>query len=187
MFSEKEGQSLCKVYHKTEALVSQDDQLGLPQLQQDIQISGQQFSFEVDTGAGNNFCSIEVWSKLGKPSLTPTTSRYEVANGQPLPTLGTLITVSLLEKGTATRTENITFTVSKVSRLHLLGHDAIVQLCINLPALLGISSVLPSTEGSNGDKAVLPILKDLKPDGALQEAFKRMCQDFPDLFKQELI
>jgi hypothetical protein len=45
----------------------------VPQLQQDIQISGQQFSFEVDTGAGDNFCSIDVWTKLGKPALTPTT------------------------------------------------------------------------------------------------------------------
>ena len=39
-------------------------------------------SFEVDTGAGDNFCSMDVWMKLGKPALTPTTSRYEVANGQ---------------------------------------------------------------------------------------------------------
>ena len=159
----------------------------VPQLQQDIQISGQQFSFEVDTGAGDNFCSIDVWTKLGKPALTPTTSRCEVANGQPLLTLGTFeVAVSLLEKGSTTRTENIPFTVSKVSRLNLLGRDAIVRLCINLQALLGVPSVLPSTEGSNGAKAVLPILKDLKPDVALQEACKRVCQDFPDLFKQEL-
>ncbi|KAL5487223.1 hypothetical protein EMCRGX_G019800 [Ephydatia muelleri] len=125
-------------------------------------------SFEVDTGAGDNFCSMDVWMKLGKPALTPTTSRYEVANG------------------TTTRTESISFTVSKVSRLNLLGRDAIVRLCINLMALLGIPSVLPSTGGSNGAKAVPPILKDLKPDVALQEACKRVCQDFPDLFKQKL-
>lgn len=156
----------------------------VPQLQQDIQISGQQFSFEVDTGAGDNFCSIDVWTKLGKPALTPTASRYEVANGHPLGMFE--VAVSHLEKGTATRTENICFTVSKVSRLNLLGHDAIVRLCINPPALLGISKVLPSTEGSNGAKAVFPIIKDLKTDVALQEACKRVCQDFPDLFKSEL-
>ena len=48
----------------------------VPQLQHDIQISGQQFSFEVDTGAGDIFCSIDVWTKLGKPALIPTASRY---------------------------------------------------------------------------------------------------------------
>ena len=159
----------------------------VPQLQQEIQIRGQQFTFEVDTGAGDNFCSTEVWTKLGKPPLTPTTNRYEVANGQPLLTLGTFeAAVSLLEKGSTTRTENIFFTVSKVSRLNLLGRDAIVQLGINLPALLGISSVLPPTKESDRSNAVFPILQDLKSDVALQEACQRVCQDFPDLFKPEL-
>ena len=159
----------------------------VPQLQQEIQIRGQQFTFQVDTGAGDNFCSMEVWTKLGKPPLTPTTNRYEVANGQPLLTLGTFeAAVSLLEKGSTTRTENIFFTVSKVSRLNLLGRDAIVQLGINLPALLGISSVLPPTKESDRSNAVFPILQDLKPDVALQEACQRVCQDFPDLFKPEL-
>ncbi|KAL5488608.1 hypothetical protein EMCRGX_G017577 [Ephydatia muelleri] len=159
----------------------------VPQLQQEIQIRGQQFTFQVDTGAGDNFCSMEVWTKLGKPPLTPTTNRYEVANGQPLLTLGTFeAAVSLLEKGSTTRTENIFFTVSKVSRLNLLGRDAIVQLRINLPALLGISSVLPPTKESDRSNAVFPILQDLKPDVALQEACQRVCQDFPDLFKPEL-
>eukprot|EP00731_Ephydatia_muelleri_P001282 Em0001g1282a len=140
----------------------------VPQLQQEIQIRGQQFTFEVDTGAGDNFCSMEVWTKLGKPPLTLTTNRYEVANAQPLVTLGTFeAAVSLLEKGSATRTENIFFTVSKVSRLNLLGWDAIVQLGINLPALLGISSVLPTTKESDRSNAVSPILQDLKSDPEL--------------------
>ena len=94
--------------------------------------------------------------------------------------------VSLLEKGSTTRTENIFFTVSKVSRLNLLGRDAIVELGINLPALLGISSVLPPTKESDPSNAVFPILQDLKSDVALQEACQRVCQDIPDLFKPEL-
>ena len=96
----------------------------------------------MDTVADDNFCSMDVWTKFGKPALTPATSRYEAVNGQPLPTLGTFQTaVSLFEKGTTTRTENIAFTVSKVSRLNLLGRDAIVRLCINIPALLGIQEI----------------------------------------------
>lgn len=119
---------------------------------------------------------MDVWTKLGKPALTLTTSRYEVANGQPHLTLGTFdVAVSLLEKGSTTRTENISFSVSIDSRLNLLGRDAIVRLCMNLQALLGIPSAFPSTEESNGAKA---ILKDLKPDVALQEACKGCVKIF---------
>ena len=65
----------------------------IPQVRQPIQIKGQDFTFEVDTGAGDNFCSVEVWTKIGKPTLAPASCRYEAANGQPLATLGTFQTV----------------------------------------------------------------------------------------------
>lgn len=61
----------------------------LPQLQQPIHIGSKRFLFEVDTGAGDNFCSKEVWTELGNPALDKVHGRYEVANGETLPTLGT--------------------------------------------------------------------------------------------------
>ena len=60
----------------------------VPQLEQQVWIQGQDFIFEVDTGAADNFCSQDFWGKLGTPSLKPPTCRHEVANGQPLHTLG---------------------------------------------------------------------------------------------------
>ena len=60
----------------------------VPRLQQSVLIQGKQFMFEVDTGTGDNFCSEDVWCDLEKPPLSPATGRYEVENGQPLPTLG---------------------------------------------------------------------------------------------------
>ena len=60
------------------------------QLQKLIWIQDKEFVFEVDTGAGDNFYSNDIWRKAGEPALSSVTGRYEVANGQPLPTLGML-------------------------------------------------------------------------------------------------
>ena len=70
----------------------------VPQLEQQVSIQGQDFIFEVDTGAADNFCSRDFWVKLGKPSLKPPTCLYEVANGQPLHTLGTFEAVTSLQE-----------------------------------------------------------------------------------------
>ena len=81
----------------------------VPQLEQQVQIQGQDFIFEVDTGAAENFCSHDFWAKLGKPSLKPTTCLYEVANGQPLHTLGTFEAVTSLQGGDP-KDDTLTFT-----------------------------------------------------------------------------
>ena len=62
----------------------------VPRLQQFIRIQDKEFVFEVDTGTGDNFCSTAIWRKAGEPALSPVTGHYEVAYGQPLPTLGML-------------------------------------------------------------------------------------------------
>ena len=79
------------------------------------------------------------WTKIGKPTLAPASCRYEVANGQPLATLGTFQTVVSMQ-GEKPRSSKIQFTVSKTPRLNLLGQDAIVKLGVDIPALLGIPS-----------------------------------------------
>ena len=154
----------------------------VPQLQQSILIQGKPFTFEVDTGAGDNFCSEDVWCDLGKPPLSPATGRYEVANGQPLPTLGIFSTVVTLQGEDNAGGKAVEFTVTKVPRLNLLGRDAIVRLQVNISALMG----LPSVNRQVGTSTVRPIFSDLKPDLALQKACKQLCQEFPDLFKPEL-
>ena len=136
------------------------------------------FFFEVDTGAGDNFCEEATWKDLGRPTLSPATSQYEVANGQPLPTLGRFTaSVALHDKEGSSIPLN--FTVAKVPRLNLLGRDAIVKLGINVSALMGVH-----TEAQQ-NASIKPIHLS-KADTILQEACKKLCQEFPDLFKSEL-
>ena len=153
----------------------------VPQLEQAVQIQGKQFVFEVDTGAGDNFCSTDVWSKLGKPLLSPVTGRYEVANGQPLPTLGRFKMVVSLQGEDSSQGKSVDFIVTKVPRLNLLGRKAIVRLCINVTALLGLP-----VDKQEGPSSIRPIFDDLKVDHTLQDACKQLCKEFPELFKPEL-
>ena len=75
----------------------------------------------------------------GRPALIPATSCYEVANGQPLPTLGVFsASVALQENGGSSIPLN--FTVAKIPKLNLLGRDTIVKLGINVSALMGVHS-----------------------------------------------
>ena len=152
----------------------------VPQIQQVIQVNNKMFTFEVDTGAGDNFCAEETWKELGKPRLSPTTSGYEVANGHPLSALGVFSIPVVLQDSTSSSTP-LTFTVTKVPRLNLLGRDDIIKLGINVSALMD----LPVNIKQN-ICPVRPISQELKPDAALQEACRQLCQEFPDLFKAEL-
>ena len=154
----------------------------VPQLQQSICMEGKQFIFEVDMGAGDNFCSIDIWKEAGEPPLSPVIGRYEVANGQSLPTLGMFETIVSLP-GDMSPKVSLQFTVPQVPQLNLLGRDAIVQLHINVSALL-----LPrvSSAGKPSSSLVLPIFDGLKPDLVLQDSCRQLCQEFPDLFKPDL-
>ena len=133
----------------------------VPQIQQVIQVNNKLFTFEVDTGTGDNFCAEETWKQLGKPRLSPTTSCYEVANGHPLPALGVFSIPVVLQDSTSFSTP-LTFTVTKVPRLNLLGRDAIIKLGINVSALMGLPVNIKQTICP-----VRPISQELKPDAAL--------------------
>lgn len=98
----------------------------VPQLQQAINMNGKRFVFEVDTGAGDNFCTMEVWKQLGNPTLLPPPGRYEVANGEPLPTMG-VCTAAVALQGENCPSTPLKFTITKVPQLNLLGRDAIVR------------------------------------------------------------
>ena len=155
----------------------------IPQLQQHVRIQGQDFIFEVDTGAADNFCSHDFWVKLGRPSLKPATCRYEVANGQPLHTLGTFKAVTSLQ-GAESKNIILTFTVTNSTRLNLLGRNAIVQLGVNVQALLGVH--VHAKDQLKDDFSVKPVFENLQPDAQLQMACQGLCEEFPDLFKKEL-
>ena len=154
----------------------------IPQLQQPIRMGSKCFIFEVDTGAGDNFCSKDVWTELGKPTLGKAHGHYEVANGQTLPTLGAFKTSVTLEGVKDSREGPLEFIVTETPNLNLLGRDAIVRLGVDIPALMGM---MPSMSQGN-DNTVKPISDSLKPDMALQQACRQLCEEFPDLYKAEL-
>ena len=135
----------------------------VPQLLQSVFIEGKQFMFEVDTGAGDNFCSEDVWCDLGKPSLSPDTGRYEVANGQPLPTLGIFSTVVTLQGEESSGGKTVEFTVTKVPQLNLLGRDAIVRLRVNISALMDLSPRVDKVDTSTIRPIFSVILSQIKP------------------------
>ncbi|KAL5489032.1 hypothetical protein EMCRGX_G018076 [Ephydatia muelleri] len=96
----------------------------IPQLQQP---GSKYFIFEVDTGAGDNFCSKDIWTELGKLALGKAHGHYEVANGQTLPTLGAFKTSVKLEGVKDSRECPLGFIVTETPNLNLLGRDAIVR------------------------------------------------------------
>ena len=134
------------------------------QLKQLVWVCGQQLTFEVDTGAGDNFCSKDLWKKLGVPALIQVSSRYQVANGQPLPVLGTFRASASLLKDQEPVT--LAFTVTDVPKLNLLG--ATVKLGVNVSALLGVSST--PGQGTIQNLQSITDTKEPKPDEELQQA-----------------
>ena len=69
----------------------------IPQLQQSVWVNGQQFTFKVDTRSGDNYCSKDIWTKIGEPALIQVSGHYQVLDGQPLPVIGTFrVSISLL-------------------------------------------------------------------------------------------
>ena len=94
-----------------------------PKVTQPLILNGCPHLFEVDTGAGDNFCSEDVWNRLGKPQLAAAHCRYEGATGDPLPVQGTFkITAHLPHQPDNSQT--LQFTVVTNNQLNLLGRDA---------------------------------------------------------------
>ena len=112
----------------------------VPKLKQSLRLNGHLVSFEIDTGAGENFVSSDVWKLLGKPALCPSYGRYESATKHPLPVLGSIqATATVNSSGSDVTTQGehpLQFVVTDVPRLNLLGRDAIRQLQISVDALL---------------------------------------------------
>ena len=134
--------------------------------------------FEIDTGAGDNFCTEDVWKQLGKPRLyRPNIVYVGVTHGR-LPVLGTFTVTVAIPETNSSRNANLTFNVTGIPRLNLLGRDGIQQLDIDLNAMLN------QLDGHHKD--AVNSVQLLQPDVSLQKACQQICQEFPDLFKSEL-
>ncbi|XP_045117643.1 uncharacterized protein K02A2.6-like [Portunus trituberculatus] len=154
--------------------ISSDD----PVMQQ-LQFDGKIFAFEVDSRAKDNFCTTGIWSSLGKPTLHPAQVRYVSATGNDLPVLGTFTVKASLGDST-TRDTDITFNVSTLLCLNLLGRTAIRKLDIDVRALMCEAG--PKTPSND----VHVVLDNKSPDHVFQKACQKVCKEFPSLFLPEL-
>ena len=137
-----------------------------------IQLEGHPVKFEVDTGSGDSFIGKDAWREMGQPSLSEPRRQYKSASQHPLPVLGILTKTA--DQGDVA----LEFNVTKQPRLNLLGRRAIQQLGLSVDALLGLKH--------SENEEVNNVFDHLKPDTALQQRCKVVCDEFPDLFKPEL-
>ena len=149
------------------------------QVTQPIIMNGHEYPFEVDTGAGDNFCTEDVWKQLGKPTLDSPHCRYEGATGDPIPVQGIFQIEARLPQSHSS--SKIQFSVVKNPNLNLLGRDGILKLHIDVTALMKLKNIDESSPS-----LLKAVFTNSQPDKSLQEACYKVCDEFPDIFKAEL-
>ena len=152
-----------------------------PKLDVSVVIQGQPFMLELDTATTGNFVSVPVWKQLGKPKLDDVSHRYESASKHNLPVLGTFTGLTC-DPTTGNETE-ISYIVTNIPDLNLLGRNAIQALDISVDKALGMKAI--NSSDKKGVVRVSPACNS-KPDASLQRACHELCAEFPDLFKPDL-
>ena len=124
--------------------------------------------FELDSGARDNFCSLEVWTEWERPELKLSATKYVSATGDRIPIVGVCqVTASTSESEEVP----LLFNVSKLPKLNILGRKAIVDLKNDMSALLR-NHVLQIAEESESK--------------ALQRDCHKLCEEFKECFEPEL-
>ena len=132
----------------------------VPQIEQSITLNEQTILFEVDTGAGENFCSQQVWEELGKPPLNTTLHGYVGATGDLLPVLGTFRAAVTIPGQSSNDQKTLQFNVVKLN-LNLLGRDGILKLNLDITSLINTSYADAILQPVNA------VFDTLKPDKKL--------------------
>jgi len=123
------------------------------QLQVDVTLQCQPFQLEVDTGAGDNFLSLEDWKKLGSPNLQSQQIYHKSATHYPIDIMGTC---ELLTKFGDQQEKKLQFVISRIPNLNLLGRDGIQQLRVS------VDSLMQPTDGEDINKDVHNVNLNLK-------------------------
>ena len=150
------------------------EQTSCPELRQKVVINGHSLEFEIDTGSADNFMGQSSWRKIGSPTLQPSERNYQSASQHPLPVLGTVALKTHLKK--EPDSVSLDFNVTQQPDLNLLGRTAITQLGISVDSLL---------QQPSDPTSICTVMED-QPDLALQDACRKVCEEFPNLFKPEL-
>jgi hypothetical protein len=117
---------------------------------------------------------VPVWEQLGKPKLTESLCYYKSATNHNLPVMGDF--KGKKENPETGIAEDINYTVTKMPDLNLLGQDAIRTLGISLDDILQKGLSMKSIKKETSEA----------PDKQLQSECHKLCDQFPDLFKNEL-
>lgn len=149
----------------------------VPQIKMDLHIQDRNVSFEVDTGAGANFISSDIWHQLGKPHLHEVKDKFQSASKHHLPILGSFRSEVKVNNSSP---ESVCFVVTEVPQLNILGREAIKQLQISVDELLLQDPTVYKLEKA-GQRTT-----GISKDGALQSACKQLCEEFPSLFSPGL-
>ena len=145
----------------------------LPKLEVPVEIEGQRCLMEIDTATTGNFLSTCYWEDLGRPELEPATTTYESASKHELPVIGTF-KAKTKEPGKGKEQHEIYYNVTDVPDLNLLGRDATKKIGIS------VDEVLHSRESCNA------VFDHLTVDDKLRKDCKKLCEDFPELWKPGL-
>ena len=94
-----------------------------------LQVAKLEFAFELDSGASDNFCSIEVWKKWGKPSLKSSSTRFISETGDTIPNVGVC---EMIVSTTESQNVPLEFNVTKLPKVNIIGRKAIVELKIDM-------------------------------------------------------
>jgi len=108
------------------------------QLQVPIHINGKAFTLEL------NFISTRVWTELGKPKLQQAQWRYHSASKHPLPIIRAFTAEA--KSGDVSKSYLVSFLVSDIPDLNLLGRDAIKTMRISLDDLLFSEATFDKTD-----------------------------------------
>jgi len=149
-------------------------------LQVPIHINGKAFTLELDTAAGGNFVSTRVWTEQrGKPKLQQAQWCCHSASKHPLPIFGAFTAEA--KHRDVSKSYPVSFLVSEIPDLNLIGRDAIRAMRISLDDLLFSEATFDKT-----DLQLLAIPRSDRVDRHLQQACRDLCTEFGELSKPEL-
>ena len=153
-----------------------------PRLDVPVTIHEKRLTMELDTATTGNFVSVPVWKQLGKPKLDDVRHRYKSASKHDLPVLGTFM--GQTKDPTTGKQCSIPYIVTKIPDLNLLGRNAIQALGISVDSALGLKSI--QSRAKSEDAKVSHLTTSSTTYASLQKDCHALCDDFPDLFKDEL-
>ena len=139
-----------------------------------LQLDGRSCNLEVDSGARDNFCSEELWKRLGQPVLKPPTLHYVSATGDRIPVMGTFKTQATLRPSSSS--VEVFFNVSTLNHLNLIGRSGIATLDIDVRRLI-------QNQTADLTKEEIRTVRKETPDapGRLRQACHKLCEQFRDI------